>query len=75
MFRKFVDFVRRSDLGQDLAEYCLITAIIALLGLGVFYKLSGGFQNLWGPADSAIVAASTTASPGAAVQSAGPVHP
>ena len=75
MFRKFVDFLRRTDLGQDLAEYCLMTAIIALIGLGIFYQFSGGFQNLWGPADSAIVAASTAASPGAAVQSTGPVHP
>jgi Flp pilus assembly pilin Flp len=75
MFRKWIGFFRRNDLGQDLAEYCLMTAIIALIGLGIFYQFSGGFQNLWGPADSAIVAASTAASPGAAVQSTGPVHP
>ena len=75
MFLKLIGLFRRNDLGQDLAEYCLITALIALIGFGIAYKLSGGFQNLWGPADSAIVAASTAASPGAAVQSTGPVHP
>jgi Flp pilus assembly pilin Flp len=80
MLWKLVGFFRRNDLGQDLAEYCLITAIIALIAFGVAYKLSGGFQNLWGTADSAIAAASTgaspgVASPGAAVQSSGPVTP
>jgi Flp pilus assembly pilin Flp len=74
MLWKLVGFFRRNDLGQDLAEYCLMTAIIALIGLGIFYQLSGGFQNLWGTADSAIAAASAGASPGAAVQSAGPVN-
>jgi Flp pilus assembly pilin Flp len=75
MFLKLIGLFRRNDLGQDLAEYCLITAIIALIGLGLFYKLSGGFQNLWGTADSAMAAASSGANPGAAVQSAGPVNP
>ena len=72
MLWKWIGFFRWSDLGQDLAEYCLITAIIALAGLGIFYKLSGGFQNLWGTADSAIAAASTNGSPGAVVQSSTP---
>lgn len=71
---KLVNVFRRNDLGQDLAEYCLITAIIALVGLGIFYELSGGFQNLWGTANSAVVAASSSASPGAAVQTSGPVN-
>jgi Flp pilus assembly pilin Flp len=72
MFRRFVDSFRRSDHGQDLAEYCLITAIIALIGLGIFYKLSGGVQDLWGTANSAIVAANTSVSSGAA-QGSSPV--
>jgi Flp pilus assembly pilin Flp len=74
MFRLWVGFFRRNDLGQDLAEYCLMTAIIALAGLGIFYKLSGGFQDLWGPAGSAMVAASSSANGGAAIRSAGPVN-
>jgi Flp pilus assembly pilin Flp len=74
MFLKLASFFRRNDLGQDLAEYCLMTAIIALVGLGIFYKLSGGFQDLWGTAGSAMVVATSTANPGAAVQTAGPIN-
>lgn len=74
MFRLWIAFFRRNDLGQDLAEYCLMTAVIALIGLGIFYKLSGGFQNLWGPTGSAMVAASASATGGAAIQSSGPVN-
>jgi hypothetical protein len=51
-----------------------MTAIIALVGLGIFYKLSGGFQDLWGTAGSAMVVATSTANPGAAVQTAGPIN-
>jgi hypothetical protein len=51
-----------------------MTAVIALIGLGIFYKLSGGFQNLWGPTGSAMVAASASATGGAAIQSSGPVN-
>jgi Flp pilus assembly pilin Flp len=61
---------RRSERGQDLAEYCLMTAIIALIGLGLFYKLSGGVQGLWGTANSAIVVANSSAG---AAQGSGPV--
>lgn len=71
---KLVGFFRRNDLGQDLAEYCLMTAIIALVGLGIFYELTGGLQSLWGTADNAMVAASSSASAGAAVQSSGTVN-
>jgi Flp pilus assembly pilin Flp len=60
MFRRMEDFLRRNDQGQDLAEYCLITAILALIGFGMFYKLSGGMQDLWGTANSAVAAANTT---------------
>jgi Flp pilus assembly pilin Flp len=46
--------LRTSEQGQDLAEYCLITAFIALLGLGVFSHFTGGLQGLWGLANSTI---------------------
>ena len=51
---------RRSDRGQDLAEYCLITAVIALIGLGLFVQVSGGLQNLWGAANTTITAGSSS---------------
>lgn len=49
-------FLRDFDeLGQDLAEYCLLTALIALIGLGILYRVSGGMQNLWGNANGTLV--------------------
>jgi len=68
-----MDFLRRSDQGQDLAEYCLMTAMIALIGLGIFYGLSGGVQDLWGTANSAIAAANTAAGSGG-VQGSSPME-
>ena len=56
MFPKWKGFFRRNDRGQDLAEYCLITAVIALIGLGLFVNISGGLQGLWGAANSTIAA-------------------
>ncbi len=43
----FITRLVRSDGGQDLAEYCLITALVALLAAAVLFKVSGGMQNLW----------------------------
>jgi Flp pilus assembly pilin Flp len=54
MFPKWKGYFRRNDRGQDLAEYCLITAVIALIGLGLFINISGGLQNLWGAVNSTI---------------------
>jgi Flp pilus assembly pilin Flp len=59
MFPKWKSFFRRNDQGQDLAEYCLITAVIALIGLGLFVNVSGGLQNLWAVANSTIAAGSS----------------
>jgi Flp pilus assembly pilin Flp len=71
LITKALNFLRRNDLGQDLAEYCLITAVIALIGLGLFVHASGGLQNLWGTASTTITAASasTGAATGSPVQS------
>jgi len=45
---------RREELAQDLAEYCLLTALLLLIGLGVFIHLSGGIQAIWGNANSTL---------------------
>ena len=50
------------DRGQDLAEYCLLTALIALIGLGIMVHLSGGMQALWGGANMSLTAGSAAAS-------------
>jgi Flp pilus assembly pilin Flp len=44
--RSIVRFLRRAD-GQDLAEYCLITALVALIAAAILFRVSGGMQNLW----------------------------
>jgi Flp pilus assembly pilin Flp len=49
-----------SDHGQDLAEYCLLTALIALIALGIFYQISGGIQGLWSSTGTALVAANAS---------------
>jgi Flp pilus assembly pilin Flp len=42
-----MQFVREDECGQDLAEYCLITAFIALVALGILWHVSGGLQGMW----------------------------
>ena len=60
MFRTMLGIFRRSDQGQDLAEYCLLTALIALIALGIFYRVSGGIQGLWSTTSTTLVAANAT---------------
>ena len=50
------------DRGQDLAEYCLLTALVALVALGIFVHLSGGMQALWGGANTSLTAGSAAIS-------------
>lgn len=51
--------------GQDLSEYCLITALIALIALGIFWHVSGGIDGMWAQVNSTLAAGSATAGPGA----------
>jgi len=50
---------RKRDDGQDLAEYCLLMAFIALVALGLILKTSGGIQGIWSSANTTLA---TTAS-------------
>jgi Flp pilus assembly pilin Flp len=57
---------RRRENGQDLSEYCLITAAVALIALGIFIAVSGGIHNLWTAANNSLEnAASAPATTGA----------
>ena len=40
--REFLEAFRKSEIGQGLAEYCLITAALALMGLGLYLHTCGG---------------------------------
>jgi hypothetical protein len=59
--RAFAGFWFGDDHGQDLADYCLLTALVALIGLGIFIHLSGGLQNLWNFGNSTLVTGNSVA--------------
>jgi Flp pilus assembly pilin Flp len=46
MIRAISGFFRREE-GQDLADYCLLTALVALVAAGILFRVSGGLENLW----------------------------
>jgi Flp pilus assembly pilin Flp len=60
MFRAMLRVFRGSDHGQDLADYCLLTALIALVALGVFCHVSGGIQGMWSSTGATLAAANAT---------------
>jgi len=39
-------FFRKNEHGQDLAEYCLLVALVALIALGLMAHFSGGIQGI-----------------------------
>ena len=46
----------KNDRGQDVAEYCLLTALLLLIAAGVFFQMSGGMKNLWTTANTSLAA-------------------
>ena len=54
----------RSDLGQDLAEYCLLTALVALVAAGIFVYASGGIGAVWNNSNSSLGVAGNVAGAG-----------
>ena len=56
MLRYLLRALHSEDRGQDLAEYCLLTALVALVGMAIFVHLSGGMQALWGDANTSLTA-------------------
>jgi len=67
VFRTLAAFLHKNDRGQDVAEYCLLTALIALIALGVFLHFSGGMQGMWNSANSSLAAGNSTAGPGTGI--------
>jgi Flp pilus assembly pilin Flp len=49
-------FLREEERGQDLAEYCLITAFVALVALGIFWHFAGGLQGMWTAINTSLAA-------------------
>ena len=61
MLRRVLKSFVGEELGQDLADYCLLTALVALLAVGVLIKVSGGVQNLWTVANTNLANGNSTA--------------
>jgi Flp pilus assembly pilin Flp len=37
----------KSEQGQNLSEFCLITAVIAVVALVIILGMTGGLHNIW----------------------------
>ena len=62
MFWRFVKALQSEDRGQDLAEFCLLTALVALVILGIIIQLSGGMQAVWNGASTSLTAGNSAIS-------------
>jgi len=71
MIRRIVAKFFIDDRGQDIAEYCLMTALVALVALGIFIHVAGGVQAIWNNANSTIATNANVGS-GAAAGSGNP---
>ncbi|HTS61573.1 MAG TPA: hypothetical protein VMH28_06090 [Candidatus Acidoferrales bacterium] len=71
MFRSVFGAFRTEERGQDLAEYCLLTALVALVAVAIFVHFSGGIQAVWGSANTMLAAgdSATTSGPSSAASS------
>jgi len=50
----FLSKFRREESGQDLADYCLLTALLALAAVAILVQTSGGIQAIWGTANTSL---------------------
>jgi Flp pilus assembly pilin Flp len=61
-FRAFLRRFRNEESGQDLAEYCLLTALLTLIAAGIFVYSSGGVQAIWAGANTSLTNGSSASS-------------
>ena len=52
----------KDDGGQDLIEYTLLMAFIALASASIFVSAGGSISGIWGVASNQLSSAATTAS-------------
>ena len=60
-FQTQMSFFLRNDRGQDLAEYCLLIALVALVACGLIVHFSGGVQVIWNSANNTLASGSPSA--------------
>lgn len=58
-FRKFI----RQEGGQDLVEYTLLVALVALTGTGLFIGAGTNASTIWSSANSVLALASPSSTP------------
>jgi Flp pilus assembly pilin Flp len=54
MVRRWIRAVLREDEGQDLIEYTLLLAFLALLTVGVMFNVGQGGKALWSDAQTTL---------------------
>jgi len=70
MAKAIRNFWRKIE-AQDLVEYTLLLAFVALVGITILVGASGSIQGIWGSSNSTLVAANTTAGGGDSSQGSG----
>lgn len=63
MLRSILKSFRKDELGQDLAEYCLLAALFALIALGIIYHVAGGMDGIWGSVNRSVASQNTANQP------------
>ena len=59
---RFLKSLLQDDAGQDLIEYTLLMAFVALASAALFIGAGGSIQGIWSVTNSQLAAASTQAS-------------
>jgi len=62
MLRRWLEAIRREDHGQDLIEYTLLLAFLALASAGLFMHVGNSGAGVWASANTTIAGASSAAS-------------
>ena len=63
MFWALVRSFLNDEGGQNLSEYCLLTAFIALVALAIFIYASGGIGSIWNSTNSTLSNAAQASDP------------
>ena len=59
---RFINRFLKDEQGQDLIEYTLLMAFIALASAAIFVNAGGSINGIWGSASNQLSAAATSAS-------------
>jgi Flp pilus assembly pilin Flp len=61
--KRFLRILRSKDSGQDLIEYTLLIAFVALTTVGLFLSGGGSVNQIWSSANSVLTTATDSQSP------------